>query len=225
MAARIVVALLLVGVFAGAFFVYSILSDAQENTYTASLFAERDTQGMFAYYLSGQPLAAQRPVIGNPDAGLSFVIVVDFDNNRVEEFFEDTVRTLYPLLTRGEAKAIYKYIVSARDMEEKTTRFIKSVSALCVMEQVDDTVRLHQQLLHADSPLKAVNLTQEEFDSCVKQHQLLLAQDSAETESFRIFSPQLHVGVDFSQSTALTGFFSQQRLQQVIREQQIRMGI
>ena len=221
------------------------------NAYVKEQYTKGNTQALYDFYFSGDPLLEARPVFLNASLAspaVTMIVVTDFLSTQNRVFYEQ----LFPqirsrFLDPGQAAVYEKYYIPRQEYEQQTGRFMYVVAAFCIGQDTNVTPeqfeQFHLQLFllqnatngtvpspdtFADIAVR-LGIPKYQFLQCIdasrKDPPRAIYEDMLETDLFRIESPSLLVGIGGLDNIVLIGIPSMAQVTSAMREKQINLGI
>lgn len=196
------------------------------------LLSPDDTSSAYGLYVSRQPLIAGRPFVGDAEAPITIVLVLDMDGDASAELYAEKMAWIEEkYLDTGEARLYHKYYLPQEEYGTTEDRFIYAAAGSCyALAGGEDTIAFHRALFER-RPLGFRALAEEHgadgeaFEACIAEPPRSLKEDAEETRLFRIRAPALHIGVDGNEAEVLVGNPGWARINQTIRAKQVTIGI
>jgi|TARA_B100001971_G_C18160219_1_gene520953 hypothetical protein len=214
--------LLILLLMAGYIIIFSINSYqtlAEKNPVFKEKVNSRDVTYLYNFYLQSNPKTDNRMIYGNPDASITFTVVLDVTSDASGYF----VKEILPLLKEefidtGKVKYYHKNYLTLEDIGEKTDRFKYSAALLCI-ESKEDYFNFFDEFKDATAFISKYNLSQD----C--NEDVRLREDAMEIENFGTITAQrFYIGIEGADSTVLDGVQSYAKFRRIIRNHQIIIG-
>ena len=181
-------------------------------------------------YLVTEPRLAHFPFVGEEEAPITLVIVVDPLRKASKEQYTKIVPFLMKYVETGQARLYHKHYVAEQDFKEKKGRFIYAAAASCYARlDGQDHIAWHYGLFKTgpeelDSLATSFGLS-EAFADCMHTFPPGVYEEMLETRLFRIRSPSIQVGIEGQDPTILYGVPSPTKINRTIRSKQVTFGI
>jgi hypothetical protein len=204
------------------YYYFSIKFEIGKNDLLEQQIEQQRYGDIYDFYIDQDIVVQQRPFIGAIDSHITFIVVVDFSSESAKQFYNDIVLPLESeYLQTGQARLYHKYIVSRQEYEQKTGRFIYAAAAACT-NSISSNKRLFE-LKGNELPafIKEQGITSEELDACGQ----MLYEDMFQTDTYRIYSPSIYIGIDTTKNSVLYGSPTLEQISRRVRQKQIQLGI
>jgi hypothetical protein len=192
--------------------------------------ARSDYAAVYDLY-AGKPLTrANRSAEGNPAAGVTIVAVVDFASAANKAFYDARMPEIEETyVATGQTRLYHQYYLPQDELEQQRGRFIYAAAATCFSAADGKGIVSFNRALFNATPegveaLAARFNLSPSFEACLADPPRGLAEDSFETERFRIIAPSLRIGIELNGETVLAGDPSMERIGSEVRAKQITLG-
>jgi hypothetical protein len=212
------------------YYVLAVRFEYGRNQMLQQNLAQKDYTGIYNFYVANRLVLGNRSAIGNPEAMVTIVAVVDFLSNASRDEYAAAIPEIKRLyLDTGQARLLHKYYLTEEELQQKTGRFKYAAAAICFPAS-QDAVLFHQALFttppdRIEELVREQNLSEPTFSDCEAGAAAMLAEDAFETDTFRVMSPSLRIGIQEQDETVLVGNPAFARINRTIREKQVTIGI
>jgi hypothetical protein len=192
--------------------------------------ARSDYAAVYDLYTGRLLTGANRSAEGDPATGVTIVAVVDFTSAANKAFYDARMPEIEKMYVEtGQARLYHRYYLPQDELEQRKGRFIYAAAATCFSAAGGHGIVSFNQALFNATPEEVGALAARfnlspSFEACLADPPRSLAEDSFETERFRISAPSLRIGVELVGETVLVGSPSMDRIGSAVKAKQITLG-
>jgi|GEM_PF-3836383 len=204
---------------------YSSWQEYRHDPALREALAAHDYAGIAASYTTQQPTIANREALGDAEAPITAIAVLDMDGASSKAFYAAQVRRFADTyVAPGEARLYHEYYVPLPDYDAQTGRFIKASLASCFNGTLNETLAYHLELFDAQDPAAIAAAHGLNPTACLAAGQRRLATDAQETRTSKVRAPGLVVGIDLRDEETLVGP-SWNAIDRAVQTKRFRLGI
>lgn len=190
---------------------------------------------LYGFYVSKNPQIQDKFFYGNKDASITMIAFLDFSSDPSKNFIRDIFpRIKEDYIDEGNMRYYYKNYITFEDISEKSDNYRYSIAMLCVSNlNKENNYNFYFDLFHTSQDeipdlIKKYEITETEFDSCVKNEYSLkqLYNNALEIENLGIIgvNQRIYIGIAGKDNTIFTGIPKYPKFQDVIRQYEIQVG-
>ncbi len=221
------------------FFLVGVASGYYKTEFTKKPFIkqkikDRDVGYLYDFYISAEPNIDGRPYYGDADAQITMIMYIDPDSDVSRDFFSGIFKDIEKeYIDPGIVRFIHKNLVTIKDYDEKTDRYMYAKGILCAGSLTkNDFYDVYFLALSSGTyrdfieNIKNHGSDMTSFEKCMAQKEFPeLMEDISEVENFGIsLNPRIYVGVNGKDNTVIDGIPGLKKMKKIIRTYQIRKG-